>query len=182
MVTISNKRQISLYIDAETLKKAKERLNNVSKEVEEILRERVILKNPEKFQELKTAVQDLNDKLEKKQEEKEKIEKKIQGIKDRKKQLTRELKEKKEKYQNKKLANGEIYDTAYIKDVYTDGHNIRAYYVEKEQECKECGKTLKQDSILRFHKEDKTFLCTECYEKLNKKEKYGPRGVLQVEL
>lgn len=181
-ISNTNKRQISLYIDAETIEKAKERLDNISREVEEILRERVVLRNPERFQEIKEAIKDIDKERKDKESNLKELEKEIKGLKERKKQLKKQLENKEREYKNKKLANGEIYDSTFIKDTFTGGHKIKAYYVVNKQECNDCGRVLKSDSLVRFNEKDKFFICSNCYKDVDDIKNYGPKGVLKVEL
>jgi len=182
VIQISNKRQLNLYIDSETIRKAKERFDNVSKEVEEVLRELVILKNPEKFQEIKEAIKDIDQEIKEKEKNVKSIGKEIKRLKGRKGQLEKQLGNKEKEYRNKKLENGEIYDSSFIKDSFTDGHKIKAYYVVNKQKCNDCGKILKNDSLVRFNKKEKFFICPDCYKDVDNINNYGPMGVIKVEL
>lgn len=166
------KQTLTLSIDARIRDKAKESLNNISKEVEQFLESRIDEDFPERFQEIKETIEKkqviLNEKktelrkLENDIQEKEESVRNIEGqIRDLKQRLDR-IRDKEEN----KLSNGQEYNKEYVSDKWGEKEKILKVSVIESQKCNSCESEIKDSTLCQFNEAEGIFICEECYKKL----------------
>jgi len=194
------KQNVSLSIDSDVWRKAKKEVNNISKQVNNFLKEISEIQEPERIEDIKNTINNLEDDLKDLEESEEEMKGKIESIREKKKtkevhlnSLRNKLDNIEKQLQEQVLVNGDSFKSEYIQDKTKGGSGmIKAFYVPDKQKCKVCGKELEQNSIVRMYQIDNYFICSNCYEDIpkdyygtdmkKKRANYSSKGILKVEL